>query len=112
MTPLPAWLLIVPLVLAAPAHADRMVNGPMPRLGAPSQPAPVPDQNLEPPADIDTPGARLLPSLTNRLSGGASAADGFSPGSAFSPELERRHDTGTNIGNILAPGLQLRVPLK
>lgn len=111
-----AWLLAVPLVLARPAHADRLLSGPMPKLtspAAPYEPAPVPDPDARPPPDITIPGARLVPALTNRLSGGGSAGAGYSPGSAFSPELERQHgDSGTKIGNILAPGLQLRVPLQ
>jgi hypothetical protein len=111
---LPAILLTL-LLLSQTAHAYRLLPGPMPKLQASpesSEPAPVPNQDLEPPAAATIPGTRLTPSLTNRLSGRPSAADGYSPGSAFAPELERRHDTGTNLGSILAPGLQLRVPLK
>ncbi len=114
MIHLPALLLAL-LLLASAAHAYRLLPGPMPQLQAPSaagEPAPVPNQDAEPPPAKVIPGTRLTPALTNRLSGRPAAADGYSPGSAFSPELERRHDTGTNLGTILAPGLQLRVPLK
>lgn len=110
---LPAILLTL-LLLSQTAHAYRLLPGPMPKLQASpetNEPAPVPNQDIEPPATA-IPGARLTPALTNRLSGRPAAADGYSPGSAFAPELERRHDTGTNLGSILAPGLQLRVPLK
>ena len=108
-------LLLGLLLPASAAHAYRLLPGPMPQLQAPSapaEPAPVPNQDAEPPPARVIPGTRLTPALTNRLSGRPAAGDGYAPGSAFSPELERRRDTGSALGTILAPGLQLRVPLK
>jgi hypothetical protein len=113
----PAWLLALALapLLVRSSHAYRLLPGPMEQLTAPvatGEPAPVPGRDAAPPEAAVIPGTRLVPALTNRLSGGGPAGQGYSPGSVYSPELERRHDSGTNIGNILAPGLQLLVPLK
>ena len=114
-------LVLLALLLAAPAkHGYRLLDGPMPHLAPlPAAPppvvdphlAPVPNLDAEPPANPAGTQPRLVPSLTDRRSGGPEG-DGYSPGSSYSQQLERRHDPGTNIGNVLAPGLQLRVPLQ
>lgn len=115
-------LLAASLVLPAGALAQRRIEGQMPRFGpSPAAEAagsgltlaPTPDLDAHAPQAAASDQPQLVPAFTNRLSGGDSGGQGYSPGSAYPAELERQHgDLGTNIGSVLAPGLQLRVPLR
>lgn len=120
------WLVAVLALLAAvPAQAarvaQRVLDGSMPQFptryvaappAADPNSAPTPDLDAQAPPATASTGASVVPALTNRLTGITPSGSGYAPGSAFSPELDRRHgDLGTNLGSVLAPGLQLRVPL-
>jgi hypothetical protein len=112
------WLAMAALL--SPAQAARRLRGDMPQFAnAPvaanpdGSAAPVPDPDAHAPLPTASDRPSLVPALTNRLSGGTQASQGYSPGSAYSGEMDRkRGDLGTNIGSILAPGLRLVVPLK
>ncbi len=104
-------------LLACPGFAlsaaPTVISGPMPRLATvpsgPSanyEPAPVPNPDIAAPRPRTDGAASFEPSLTNRVPPSARPDVG-----AYSSELERRSRTSTAIGNVLAPSLNLRVPL-
>lgn len=109
-------LVAAALLLAASPQHYRVLPGPMPQLSAPAvpgapAPAPVPDRDAAPPP-ATAPGTRLAPALIDR--GGVRAGgSGYTPGSAYSPGLERRGGpSGSELGTTLAPGFRLLVPLE
>lgn len=110
------------LMAAAPAQAERLLRGAMPQLpGATTRAttpptteplAPVPNLDIPVHSAPATQGPTLLPALTDRRAGAGPASQGYAPGSAYSPDLARRHgEPATNLGSVLAPGLRLTVPL-
>lgn len=109
------------LLAGAPARAERRLHGAMPQLpaSAPAAPhaapealAPVPNPDIRMRDTQARLGPSLLPSLTDRRAGTGDGSQGYAPGSAYSPDLARRHgETATNLGSVLAPGLRLSVPL-
>lgn len=73
-------------------------------------PAPVPDPRFDVPGPRAKPQVELVPALTDTQAY-APLDSGFAPGSAFDRILTRRSQPQTAIGNQLAPGLTLRIPL-
>lgn len=123
-----AALAIAALVLGVliashrPAHAARLLRGDMPRLPVAAAPppaasaeplAPVPNPDLMIPASRPAEGPTLRPILTDRRAGEAAASQGYAPGSAYSSGLARKGgEPATNLGTVLAPGVQLTIPLR
>jgi hypothetical protein len=112
-------LVLVALALATPALADTptLLPGTMPSLsqGRPSaqrfSPAPVPNPDLLAPRSQRDPNAvQIAPGLTRTNTGRALAGDGFTPGSAYNGELERRNGRA-GLGSTLAPSVNMRMPL-
>ena len=120
---LPLALLALALatpILPSPALADTppLLPGTMPSLsqGRPSaqrfSPAPVPDPDLRAPRSQRDPNAvEIVPGLTRTNTGRAMAGDGFTPGSAYNGDLERRNGRG-GLGSTLAPSVNMRMPLQ
>jgi hypothetical protein len=113
-------LVLVALALATPALADTptLLPGTMPSLsqGRPSaqrfSPAPVPNPDLLAPRSQRDPNAvQIAPGLTRTNTGRALAGDGFTPGSAYNGELERRNGRA-GLGSTLAPSVNMRMPLQ
>jgi hypothetical protein len=113
-------LALVALALATPALADTptLLPGTMPSLsqGRPSaqrfSPAPVPNPDLLAPRSQRDPNAvQIAPGLTRTNTGRALAGDGFTPGSAYNGELERRNGRA-GLGSTLAPSVNMRMPLQ
>ena len=114
-------LALLALAAAAPAWADTaptLLPGTMPSLsqGRPGtqrfSPAPVPDPDIRAPRSQRDPNAvELAPSLTRTNTGRAMAGDGFTPGSAYNGELERRNGRA-GLGTTLAPSVNMRMPLQ
>lgn len=74
-------------------------------------PAPVPDASFDLPGPRTQPQVEVVPGLTDTR-GYVPLGSGYSPGSSYDYELARRSQHRTAIGNRLAPGLMLRIPLK
>ncbi len=74
-------------------------------------PAPVPDASFDVPGPRTQPRVEVVPGLTDTR-GYVPLGGAYSPGSAYDNELARRSQHWTAIGNRLAPGLMLRIPLK
>ncbi len=118
-------LALLALALATPALSNptladtpTLLPGTMPSLsqGRPSaprfSPAPVPDPDLRAPRSQRDPNAvEIAPGLTRTNTGRALVGDGFTPGSAYSGELERRNGRG-GLGSTLAPSVNMRMPLQ
>jgi hypothetical protein len=88
--------------------------GPAGRVAEPQtayMPAPVPDPSFDLPRPRARQGVELVPALTDTQAY-APLGNGYAPGSAFSREMARRSQPQTAIGNRLAPGLSLRIPLQ
>jgi hypothetical protein len=88
--------------------------GPAGRLAEPQSayvPAPVPDPSFDLPRPRAKKRVELVPALTDTQAY-VPVGNGYSPGSAFSREMARRSQPQTAIGNQLAPGLSLRIPLQ
>lgn len=109
----------------AAAAGDRTssttMSGPMPLLGPAAKPeslpggfapAPTPNVDLFPPRSDSGAAYTVLPGLTNHESKAGLSGDGYTPGSSYSTDLERRSRPGTAIGNTLAPSINLHVPLQ
>lgn len=75
------------------------------------EPAPVPDPTFELPRPRPKKHVELVPALTDTRAY-APIGNGYAPGSEFNRELTRRSQPMTAIGNELAPGLSLRIPLQ
>ena len=115
---LPLALLAVSLATPALADTPTLLPGTMPSLsqGRPSaqrfSPAPVPDPDLRAPRSQRDPNAvEIVPGLTRTNTGRAMAGDGFTPGSAYNGDLERRNGRG-GLGSTLAPSVNMRMPLQ
>lgn len=116
-----ALVLLLALTSAMPALADStptLLPGTMPSLsqGRPSPqrftPAPVPDPDIRAPRSQRDPNAvEVSPGLTRTNTGRALAGDGFTPGSAYNGELERRNGRG-GIGSTLAPSVNMKMPVQ
>jgi hypothetical protein len=88
--------------------------GPAGRLPEPQSsylPAPVPDPRFDLPRPRTKQQVELVPALTDTRAY-VPIGNGYSQGSAFSREMARRSQPQTAIGNQLAPGLSLRIPLQ
>jgi hypothetical protein len=115
---LPLALLAVSLATPALADTPTLLPGTMPSLsqGRPSaqrfSPAPVPNPDLLAPRSQRDPNAvQIAPGLTRTNTGRALAGDGFTPGSAYNGELERRNGRA-GLGSTLAPSVNMRMPLQ
>ena len=116
-----ALLALLAASVAMPALADTaptLLQGTMPSLsqGRPSQqrfsPAPVPDPDIRAPRTQRDPGAvEVSPGLTRTNTGRALSGDGFTPGSAYNGELERRNGRG-GLGSTLAPSVNMKMPVQ
>jgi hypothetical protein len=73
--------------------------------------APMPDRSFDVPRARGQRQVELVPALTD-TGAYAPPGSGFSAGAAFNRELARRSQPMTAIGNRLAPGLTLSIPLK
>lgn len=112
---------LLALLVAAPALADStptMLPGTMPSLsqgrGSATNfaPAPVPNPDVRVPRSQRDPNAvEISPGLTRTNTGRAMSGDGFSAGSAYSGELERRGGRG-GLGSTLAPSVNMKMPVQ
>jgi hypothetical protein len=73
--------------------------------------APVPDRSFDVPRARGQREVELAPALTD-TGARAGLGSGHSTGSDYDRELARRSQPMTAIGNRLAPGLTLSIPLK
>jgi hypothetical protein len=116
-----ALLALLAATVALPALADSaptLLPGTMPSLsqGRPSAqrfaPAPVPNPDISAPRGHHDPNAvQISPGLTRTNTGRALSGDGFTPGSAYSGELERRNGRA-GLGTTLAPSVNMKVPVQ
>lgn len=111
-------LLAATVALPALAETPTLLPGTMPSLsqGRPStqrfSPAPVPNPDISAPRSYRDPNAvEITPGLTRTNTGRALAGDGFTPGSAYSGELERRSGRA-GLGTTLAPSVNMKVPVQ
>lgn len=74
--------------------------------------APVPDPRFDAPAPRARREVELAPALTDTQAAGAPVGGGYAYGSAFDRTLARRSQPNTAIGNRLAPGIFVTVPLE
>lgn len=96
------------LVAAAPLPLP-----PTPPPPAPAYvPAPVPDPRFDAPAPRAKREVGLGPALTDTQAAGASVGGGYAYGSAFDRTLTRHTQPNTAIGNRLAPGFAVTIPLE
>jgi len=119
-----ALLLAAPvlMLLALPgAQADTpgtLLSGRMPSLdqgrgtGHRFAPAPVPNPDAVAPRVLqDSNAIRVSPGLTRTNTGQANAGDGYTPGTAYNGDLERR-GRGSGLGSTVAPSLNVKVPVQ
>mgnify|MGYP000045821328 CR=1 FL=1 len=110
-------------MLALPIHgADAAgplyLNGPMPQFtpeigkeGSGFAPAPVPKQGAAlPKAPPPRPGEPAISGAVSPSAPQVRTGDGYTPGSSFNDELQRRNRSATGAG--LAPRLQITVPME
>lgn len=110
----------VMLLLAQPAQAYLLLDGPMPLLGGArttqvaktASPAPRPNLDASAPLQPDSKGPVLKPGLINHTSAQGTSANGANSNAAFSDQLARRNRSTTNIGSTLAPAIVFSQPLE
>lgn len=118
-----ARIAAVLLMIAQPAQAYLLLDGPMPALlgGGKVQPvaqlkgytpAPRPNLDASAPPEQGPKGPVIKPGLINRSTTQGTSANGAINSSAFSDQLERRNRTSTNIGTTLAPAIVFSRPLQ
>ncbi len=99
--------ILAAMLLSVTGHA---LPDPVPNAVPPGfTPAPVPNQDITTPIRVDGGGATLSARLQQPhilLRSG----DGFTPGSNFSEDLERR-SRGVGVGTGFAPTVSINVPL-
>ena len=105
------------LAQGAGAASPLYLGGPMPQFTAQPDkrpdgftPAPVPKHGLElPKPPPQKPGEPAFSGAVGPSSPQVRSGEGFTPGSSFNDELQRRNRSATGSG--LAPRLQLTVPM-
>jgi hypothetical protein len=100
--------ILAAMLLSVTGHAP---PDPVPNAVPPGfTPAPVPNQDITTPLRIGD----GSPTLSGRLQQPRTllrSGDGFTPGSNFSEDLERR-SRGTGVGTGFAPTVSINVPLR